>query len=79
MSEWRRSSDRKVWSCQRREVTDGNGRLARIFLNCELFAPGQQRILIPTSKRENYLIALRALSRRRRPELLSRVMGDLQG
>ncbi len=58
--------------------TDGNGRLARIFLNCELFALGQQRILVPTSQRENYLVSLRALSRRGQPELLSRVMGDLQ-
>jgi fido (protein-threonine AMPylation protein) len=57
---------------------DGNGRLARIFLNCELFAKGQQRILVPTSKRGDYLDALRLMSRRSRPELLARVMGDLQ-
>jgi fido (protein-threonine AMPylation protein) len=58
--------------------TDGNGRLARIFLNCELFALGQQRILVPTSRRESYLDGLRVMSRRGQPELLSRVMGDLQ-
>jgi hypothetical protein len=57
---------------------DGNGRLARVFLNCELFALGRQRILVPTSKRESYLDALRVMSRRRQPELLARVMGDLQ-
>lgn len=57
---------------------DGNGRLARVFLNCELFAERQQRILVPTSRRGDYLNALRLMSRRRRPELLSRVMGDLQ-
>jgi Fic/DOC family len=57
---------------------DGNGRLARIFLNCELFTCDQQRILVPTSMRESYLNALRVLSRRRQPELLSRMMGDLQ-
>ena len=58
---------------------DGNGRLARIFLNCELFTGEQQRILVSTSRRESYLNALRVLSRRRQPELLSRAMGDLQG
>jgi fido (protein-threonine AMPylation protein) len=58
--------------------TDGNGRLARILLNCELFARSWQRILVPTSRRERYLDGLRVMSRRRQPQLLSRVMGDLQ-
>lgn len=37
---------------------DGNGRLARIMTNAELFASRQQRIIIPTCYRNNYLAAL---------------------
>lgn len=47
---------------------DGNGRVARAFMNAELVAAGQCRILIPTVFREDYLGALRALSRQQRPE-----------
>src|SRR5438094_363805 len=57
---------------------DGNGRLARIFLNAELVSGKEQRILVPTSRRDDYLNALRLLSRQSRPELLPRVMADLQ-
>jgi fido (protein-threonine AMPylation protein) len=57
---------------------DGNGRLARIFLNSELFARDQQRIIVPTSRRGEYLDALRVMPRRRRPEFLARVMGGCQ-
>jgi hypothetical protein len=57
---------------------DGNGRLARIFLNAELFSGGEQRIAVPTSRRDDYLNSLRLLSRQGRPELLPRVMADLQ-
>ena len=39
---------------------DGNGRIARIFMNSELVRGGQARIIIPTVYRENYLAALRA-------------------
>lgn len=43
--------------------TDGNGRVARAFMNAELVSEGECRILIPTVYREDYLGALRALSR----------------
>ena len=43
--------------------TDGNGRISRIMMNAELVAGGEQRIIIPTVYRDNYLEALRALSR----------------
>ncbi|HEX8242082.1 MAG TPA: Fic family protein, partial [Longimicrobium sp.] len=42
---------------------DGNGRIARAMMNGELIAGGQRRIFIPTSYRDDYLLALRALSR----------------
>lgn len=41
---------------------DGNGRIARIMMNAELVAAGEERIIIPTVFRGNYLIALKALS-----------------
>ncbi|WP_299438765.1 Fic family protein [uncultured Rhodospira sp.] len=41
---------------------DGNGRAARIMMNAELIAGGQERIIIPTSYRTDYLGALKALS-----------------
>ena len=42
---------------------DGNGRAARIMMNAELVATGQERIIIPTAYRTDYLGALKALSR----------------
>jgi prophage maintenance system killer protein len=41
---------------------DGNGRIARIMMNAELVGEGETRILIPTVYRNNYLMALKALS-----------------
>ncbi len=43
--------------------TDGNGRVARALANAELTAAGEQRLIIPTVLRDDYLHALRALSR----------------
>ena len=43
---------------------DGNGRVARILMNAELVAAGQAKILIPTVYRDDYLGALRKLTRR---------------
>lgn len=42
---------------------DGNGRVARVMLNAELVHGGRARIIIPTVYREDYLLALRALTR----------------
>ncbi len=47
---------------------DGNGRTARLFMNSELVANNQSKILIPTVYREDYLLSLRKLSRQRDPE-----------
>jgi hypothetical protein len=41
---------------------DGNGRIARVFMNAELTAAGEQRIIIATGFRQNYLNALSGLS-----------------
>ncbi len=43
--------------------TDGNGRIARVMMNAELVNKGRSRIIVPTVYREDYLLALRALSR----------------
>lgn len=57
---------------------DGNGRLARVMMNAELIAGRQRRILIPTAYRDDYLLALRALSRRAVAEPLVRMMDYAQ-
>lgn len=43
--------------------TDGNGRTARIMMNAELVAGGEERIIIPTAYRTDYVGALKAISR----------------
>jgi hypothetical protein len=57
---------------------DGNGRTARIMMNAELVAAEEQRILIPTVYRANYLSALKALSQSGRPEPLIRMLDYAQ-
>jgi hypothetical protein len=46
---------------------DGNGRLSRIMMSSELVSVAQATIIIPTVYRDDYLQALRALTRRNRP------------
>lgn len=46
---------------------DGNGRIARVMMNAELVSESLPTIIIPTVFREDYLMALRALTRRERP------------
>jgi hypothetical protein len=41
---------------------DGNGRTARLAMNCVLSAAGLTRIIVPTVYREDYLLPLKALS-----------------
>ena len=57
---------------------DGNGRVARIMMNAELVAAGEQRIIIPTIYRNNYLAALKAASNRTSPEPLIRTLDYAQ-
>jgi fido (protein-threonine AMPylation protein) len=47
---------------------DGNGRIARVMMNAELAAAGAPTIIIPTVFRDDYLQALRKLTRRHRPD-----------
>jgi Fic/DOC family len=58
--------------------TDGNGRVGRVFMNAELSAVDQQRIVIPLSYRDDYLSGLRALSRSANPQPLIRVLDFAQ-
>ncbi|WP_158043509.1 Fic family protein [Skermanella pratensis] len=57
---------------------DGNGRTARIMMNAELVAGGEERVVIPTVYRANYLSALKALSRTGAPEPLIRTLDFAQ-
>ena len=41
---------------------DGNGRLARIMMNAELVSANEERVVVPTVYRGNYIAAQRALS-----------------
>ena len=58
--------------------TDGNGRVARVLMNAELSAVGEQRIVIPIVYRDDYLQGLRALSRNANPRPLIRVLDFAQ-
>lgn len=53
---------------------DGNGRMARIMMNAELLAAGQERIIIPTSYRTDYLDALKAFSKNSLPTPVIRML-----
>ncbi len=57
---------------------DGNGRVARIMMNAELAAAGEERIVVPTVFRANYLSALKALSLNLRPEPLIQALDYAQ-
>ncbi len=57
---------------------DGNGRVARLLANAELTAAAQQRLIVPTVLRDDYLQALRALSRQANPAPLIGVLDRVQ-
>ena len=57
---------------------DGNGRLARIMMNAELAAQKEEKIIIPTIYRGNYLSALSILTNHDIPEPLVRVLDFAQ-
>jgi len=57
---------------------DGNGRTARLMMNAELSADAEERIVIPTVYRNNYLAALRALSHNGHPVPLARTLDFAQ-
>jgi len=57
---------------------DGNGRIARIMMDAELVANHECRIIIPTVYREDYLLALRRLSRHGDPEAYLHMLDKAQ-
>ena len=57
---------------------DGNGRVARVMMNAELIGAGEERIVIPTVYRNNYLSALKALSQTHTPDPLIRTLDYAQ-
>lgn len=57
---------------------DGNGRIARVMMNAELVSAGQTRIIIPTVYREDYLGAVRQLSRQQSPGAYIRMLSRAQ-
>ena len=57
---------------------DGNGRTARTMMNAELLAAAEERIVVPTVYRANYLSALKALSQTGRAEPLIRMLDYAQ-
>lgn len=57
---------------------DGNGRISRIMMNAELVKAEQTRIIVPTVFREDYILALRKLTRQKDPSAYINVMVKLQ-
>ena len=57
---------------------DGNGRIARAFMNAELVAANEARMIIPTVYRDDYLTGLRTLSRGGEPHALIKVLDFAQ-
>jgi hypothetical protein len=57
---------------------DGNGRVARALANAELSAARQQRLMIPIVFRDDYMQALRAMSRLEVPTALIKVLARAQ-
>ena len=53
---------------------DGNGRIARVMMNAELSSKGQSKIIIPTVYREDYMGALRKLTRQQIADPYIRMM-----
>jgi len=54
--------------------TDGNGRIARMMMNAELFSTNLSTIIIPTVFRDDYIFSLRALTRRHDPDPFVRML-----
>ena len=57
---------------------DGNGRMARVMMNAELHKAGHCKIIIPTAYREDYLLALRKLTRQQTSGAYIRMLARAQ-
>jgi fido (protein-threonine AMPylation protein) len=53
---------------------DGNGRVARVMMNAELSKLSLSKIIIPTVYREDYILALKKLTRQEEPDAYVRMM-----
>ena len=73
-SAWERSVYAMFLVSEVHPFDDGNGRLARVMMNSELDAGGQSRTVIPTVFRDDYLGALRRLSRADDPTVLIKAL-----
>lgn len=58
---------------------DGNGRVARIMMNAELTNQGQSKIIVPNVYREDYIGALRKLTRQGEPDAYIRMLERIHG
>lgn len=58
---------------------DGNGRIARVMMNAELVQGNLTKIIIPTVYREDYILALRKLTRQQIPAAYIKMMDTAQG
>jgi hypothetical protein len=57
---------------------DGNGRMARLLMNSELSAAGEQRIVVTTSDRGDYLAAMRGMTNVGNADAYTAVLAELQ-
>ena len=57
---------------------DGNGRVARVMMNAELVKANQTRIITPTVYRDDYLGALRRITRNNDPKVYVRMLQRAQ-
>ena len=57
---------------------DGNGRVARLMMNAELVKAGQSKIIIPAVYREDYMGALRKLTRQNDTDTFIRMLQKAQ-
>ncbi len=57
---------------------DGNGRIARVMMNAELVQGNLTKIIVPTVYREDYILALRKLTRQQIPTAYIKMMDIAQ-
>lgn len=60
--------------CEVHPFDDGNGRIARIMMNAELVSGNTSKIITPTVYRDDYMLALRRLTRQSDPRVFVRTM-----
>jgi fido (protein-threonine AMPylation protein) len=57
---------------------DGNGRMARLLMNSEQSAAGEQRIVVTTSDRGDYLAAMRGMTNVGNADGYTAILAELQ-